>query len=104
MIGSKISNIFKLFGIKESISIISGIIAKEEVVSTLSVLGNNLDKLSAYLFCIFNIITIPCINTVLAIKKECGYKRMFLYSFFYLIISYLVTILIYIIIRIIIIY
>lgn len=104
MLGSHISNILKLFGIKESISIISGLVAKEEVVSTLSVLGNNLDKLSAYLFCIFNIITIPCINTVMAIKNECGYKRMFLYSFFYLIISYLVTILIYIIIRIIIIY
>ena len=102
MIGSKISNIFKLFGIKESISIISGIIAKEEVVSTLSVLGNNLDKLSAYLFCIFNIITIPCINTIMAIKSECGYKIMILYSTLYLVISYIVTILIYIIIRIII--
>ena len=102
MIGSKISNIFKLFGIKESISILTGIIAKEEVVSTLSVLGNNLDKLSAYLFCIFNIITIPCINTIMAIKSECGYKRMFLYSTLYLVISYLVTILTYLIFRIII--
>ena len=104
MFGSHISNIFKLFRIKESISILSGIIAKEEVVSTLSVLGNNLDKLSAYLFCIFNIITIPCINTVLAIKSECGYKRMFIYTIFYLVISYLVTIILYIIIRIIIVY
>ena len=102
MLGSKISNIFKLFGIKESISILSGLIAKEEVVSTLSVLGNDLDRLSAYLFCIFNIITIPCINTIMAIKSECGYKRMFLYTTLYLVISYLVTILIYIIIRIII--
>ena len=104
MFGCHISNIFKLFRIKESISILSGIIAKEEVVSTLSVLGNNLDKLSAYLFCIFNIITIPCINTVLAIKSECGYKRMFIYTIFYLVISYLVTIILYIIIRIIIVY
>lgn len=102
MIGSKISNIFKLFRIKESISILSGIIAKEEVVSTLSVLGNNLDKLSAYLFCIFNIITIPCINTIISIKSECGYKVMFIYTIFYLVISYIVTILIYIIFRIII--
>ena len=104
MFGSHISNIFKLFGIKENISIISGLIAKEEVVSTLSVLGNDLDRLSAYLFCIFNIITIPCINTVLAIKSECGYKRMFIYTIFYLVISYLVTIILYIIIRIIIVY
>lgn len=102
MIGSKISNIFKLFRIKESISILSGIIAKEEVVSTLSVLGNNLDKLSAYLFCIFNIITIPCINTIISVKSECGYKVMFIYTIFYLVISYIVTILIYIIFRIII--
>lgn len=98
MIGSKISNIFKLFGIKESISILTGLIAKEEAVSTLSVLGNNLDSLSAYLFCIFNIITIPCINTVIAIKNECGYKLMILYSTLYLFISYIVTIIIYLII------
>ena len=104
MFGSHISKILKLFGIKESISIISGLVAKEEVVSTLSVLGNDLDRLSAYLFCIFNIITIPCINTVLAIKSECGYKRMFIYTIFYLVISYLVTIILYIIIRIIIVY
>ena len=101
LIGYKISNIFKLFGIKESVSIITGFMAKEQVVSTLSVLGNNLNKVSAYLFCIFNIITIPCINTVVAIKNECGYKLMILYNTLYLVISYIVSILIYLIIRII---
>lgn len=101
LIGYKISNIFKLFGIKESVSIITGFMAKEQVVSTLSVLGNNLNKVSAYLFCIFNIITIPCINTVVAIKNECGYKLMILYNTLYLVISYIVSIIIYLIIRII---
>ncbi len=101
LIGYKISNIFKLFGIKESISIITGFMAKEQVVSTLSVLGNNLNKISAYVFCIFNIITIPCINTVVALKNECGYKLMILYNMLYLVISYIVSILIYLIIRII---
>lgn len=101
LIGYKISNIFKLFGIKESVSIITGFMAKEQVVSTLSVLGNNLNKVSAYLFCIFNIITIPCINTVVALKNECGYKLMILYNTLYLVISYIVSILIYLIIRII---
>ena len=100
-IGIKISNVFKLFGIKESISIITGFMAKEQVVSTLSVLGNNLNKISAYVFCIFNIITIPCINTVVALKNECGYKLMILYNMLYLVISYIVSILIYLIIRII---
>ena len=75
--------------------------AKEQVVSTLSVLGNNLNKVSAYLFCIFNIITIPCINTVVALKNECGYKLMILYNTLYLVISYIVSIIIYLIIRII---
>ena len=101
LIGIKISRIFKLFGIKESISILSGFIAKEQVVSTLSVLGNNLNKISAYVFCIFNIITIPCINTVVALKSECGYRLMILYSTLYLIKSYIVSIFIYLIIRII---
>ncbi len=101
LIGYKISNIFKLFGIKESVSIITGFMAKEQVVSTLSVLGNNLNKVSAYLFCIFNIITIPCINTVVALKNECGYKLMILYNTLYLVISYIVSIIIYLIIRII---
>ena len=101
LIGDKISNIFKLFGIKESVSIITGFMAKEQVVSTLSVLGNNLNKVSAYLFCIFNIITIPCINTVVALKNECGYKLMILYNTLYLVISYIVSIIIYLIIRII---
>ena len=97
LIGIKISNIFKLFGIKESISIITGFMAKEQVVSTLSVLGNSLNKVSAYLFCIFNIITIPCINTVVALKNECGYKLMILYSILYLVISYVVVILMFLI-------
>ena len=95
LIGCKISNIFKLFGIKESVAIITGFMAKEQVVSTLSVLGNNLNKVSAYLFCIFNIITIPCINTVVALKNECGYKLMIIYSILYLVISYVVVMLIY---------
>lgn len=98
LLGSKLSLIFRLFGKKENIAIITGIIAKEQVISTMSVFGNNLNKISAYVFCVFNIITIPCINTIEAIKKECGYKKMILYTSLYLLISYIVCLFIFVLV------
>ena len=85
------TNIISLLSHKDIISIISGLIAKEQVISTMSLLGNNLNRVSAYIFCIFNIITIPCINTIISIKKECGYKNMYIYMILYLGISLIVS-------------
>ena len=85
------TNIISLLSHKDIISIISGLIAKEQVISTMSLLGNNLNRVSAYIFCIFNIITIPCINTIISIKKECGYKNMYIYMNLYLAISLIVS-------------
>lgn len=90
--------IFKIFTNEEIVSIISGFIAKEQVISTLNIVGHNLNKISSYIFCIFNVLTIPCINTISVIKKECGYKYMIMYLSLYLAISYIVTIFIYLII------
>ena len=75
--------------------IISGIIAKEQAISTITVLGSTLNIMSAYSFCVFNIITIPCINTLTCIKKEFGKKILLLYLTIYLLISYIISIIIY---------
>ena len=103
-ISNKISFMTKLFvgknSILESISALNGIIAKEQVVSTMSVIGNNLNIISAYSFCLFNIITIPCINTISIIKKECGIRLMIIYLFLYLLISYTFSTLIYLLLKI----
>ena len=65
-------------------------IAKEQVISTMSVLKLKLNKISAYTFCLFNILSIPCINTITALKKEIGInfiKYIIIYFVYALIIS-----------------
>ena len=81
--------------IKSLFAIISGIIAKEQVISTITVLGSTLNVISAYSFCVFNILTIPCVNTLTCIKKEFGIKILLSYLIGYLLISYIVSIIIY---------
>lgn len=93
------TNILYLLKNKNIISIISGLIAKEQVISTMNIVGNNLNKVSAYVFCIFNILTIPCVNTIISIKKECGYKKMLIYIALYLVISYVISLIIYLILK-----
>ena len=81
--------------IKILLSILSGIIAKEQVISTISILGSTLNTLTSYTFCIFNILTIPCINTLTCIKKEYGIKILLIYLLAYLLIAYFISIIIY---------
>lgn len=82
-IGKKISWIFyPMIGINSwecSVSIIQGLIAKEQVISSLSIistLSNNnfiltsLNKYSAYSFIVFNLFSIPCIASISTMKKE----------------------------------
>ena len=96
---SKLSIIFKPFiGINSPsvfLSIISGFFAKEQVVSTINTLKVNLNYITAYTFCIFNIFTIPCINTLSIMKKECGIKLTIVYNLIYILISYIVSVIIF---------
>lgn len=91
---NKVSYITKpIIGIKDpkaTFSILNGMIAKEQVISTISVLKLKLNKISAYTFCLFNILSIPCINTITALKKEIGInfiKYIIIYFVYALIIS-----------------
>ena len=99
IISSRLSIMFKPFlGInnKEAfISILSGLFAKEQVVSTIGVVGNSFNYITAYTFCLFNIFTLPCINTISAMKKECGIKLTILYNLIYIIISYIISIILF---------
>lgn len=99
-IGNKLSFLVKpIVGTSDPkifLSILSGLIAKEQVVSTMSVSKVNfISLISAYSFCSFNLFSIPCINTLTAIKKECGFKVMILYSILYIVIAYLVSIIVF---------
>lgn len=100
LIGNKLSFLTKpLIGYNDSktlVSILSGIIAKEQVVSTIGVLKVKfLSVISAYSFCLFNLFSIPCINTLSAIKNECGFKTMLIYGFIYMLISYIISIILF---------
>ena len=99
-IGNKLSFLVKpIVGTSDPkvfLSILSGLIVKEQVVSTMSVLKVNfISLISVYSFCCFNLFSIPCINTLTAIKKECGFKVMVLYSILYIVIAYLVSIVVF---------
>lgn len=77
------------------ISIISGILAKEQVVSTLGVLNTSFNKYNIYSFICFNLFTIPCLNTLFSIKQESGKKYLLLSIFLQVLISFLISTLIY---------
>lgn len=85
-LGAKIAPIFTLCGFndwKASVALISGIIAKESVVSTSAILYNNeasiglhhalsqhFSMLSAYSFMVFVLLYTPCVAALSAIRKE----------------------------------
>ncbi len=85
-LGAKIAPIFTLCGFndwKASVALISGIIAKESVVSTSAILYNteasmglhhalsqHFSMLSAYSFMVFVLLYTPCVAALSAIRKE----------------------------------
>jgi ferrous iron transport protein B len=81
LIGGYISPIFTPLGFgtwEASISLLTGLVAKESVVSSMSVLyGINgvrdaFNPASAYAFMVFSLLYVPCISAFVAIKKEMG--------------------------------
>lgn len=89
-IGSKISWIFYPMLGKNSweatVSIIQGLIAKEQVISSMAIINHSelsvrsgifgfFTPSSAYAFMVFNLFSAPCFSAIAAMKKELGNNR-----------------------------
>ncbi|NMM65005.1 ferrous iron transport protein B [Clostridium sp. P21] len=93
-IGNYISIIFKPLGFgdwQSSVSLLTGLMAKEAVIGTMGVIyGGDLKislihhftPMSAYAFLVFVLLYTPCISAVAAMKKEYG-KNMAVFSVVY---------------------
>ena len=83
ILGNFIVPVFKPLGITDwrvSTAFITGFMAKESVVSTLSVLlGGSTDKLpmlftnlTAFVFLVFSLLYTPCVATIATVRRELG--------------------------------
>ena len=101
LIGNLITPIFKPLGFLDwriSTSLIAGFTAKENVVSTMTILLGNISKINnlftpktAFVFLIFTLLYTPCIAAIATIKKELGRKWAIFILFFQCIIAWIVS-------------
>lgn len=87
MVGNSFTPIFEPLGIADwrvSTAFLSGFLAKESVISTLSVLCGGIDalpaiftKLTAFVFLIFSLLYTPCVAAIATVKKELGKRWAF---------------------------
>ncbi|MDT8716336.1 ferrous iron transport protein B [Clostridium sp. 19966] len=106
-IGRFITPIFTPLGFSSwqaSVSLISGIMAKEVVIGTMGVIyGSNLSTIlpntftaiSAYSFLVFVLLYTPCVSAMATLKKEYGYKWMCISIAYQLSLAWLVSFLVY---------
>lgn len=111
-LGSVIAPVFTPLGFNDwrlSTALVTGIIAKENVVGTLSVLMNAasdaqlsvmlnsvLTSLSAYAFLVFTILYMPCIAAFAATKRELGSMKEAVYTaLFQTVTAYVIALIIY---------
>ena len=100
-IGNYLSFIFYPFlGSKNwilSISILEGLISRENVISSLNIIGNlNMFGYNTLLsFLIFNLFSIPCFNTIIIMRQELGIFKLIIYLFFQFVIAFILSTLIY---------
>lgn len=106
-IGKTISPIFKPLGFsgwQTSVSLLTGLMAKEVIVGTMGVVyGGNLrlalpgyfTSLSAYAFLIFVLLYTPCISVIATMKKEYGNKMTAFSVTYQLILAWVVSFLVY---------
>ncbi len=109
-IGKAVEPVFKPLGLswREGVALITGVVGKEIVVSTISVLygtsdqdpgtlkqkmrANGLTPLSAFGFLLFVLLYLPCLATIAAVRKETNSVRWMLFSIIYGIgVAYLLT-------------
>lgn len=101
VISSFIAPVFRPFGFgnwKAVTSLLSGLVAKEVVISSIDSLGGveaiflgAHPLLSALTFMVFTLLYVPCIATLVAIKKEAGFKWMLFSLFLQIGIAYIVS-------------
>lgn len=104
-IGKKVSFLFYPFlgnnNWKLSISILQGIIGREQIISSLNIITNNniqilFTPVSAFSFLTFNLFSIPCINTIITMKQELkSIKKLLLYLLFQFLVALLLSTLTY---------
>ncbi|MBP9996626.1 MAG: ferrous iron transport protein B [Lachnospiraceae bacterium] len=108
MIGTLITPLFAPLGFgdwKVATSLITGFVAKESVVSTLTVLlGGNVSSLSglftpltATVFLVFSLLYTPCVAAIAAIKRELGTKSAILVCIMQCVIAWLAAFMVHLI-------
>lgn len=97
-----IAPVFKPLGFgnwKAVTALVSGIAAKESVVSVISALGGIgtvfEGSVEAFSFLIFVCLYVPCVATVAALSKECGAKTALLSALVHTVVAYVVSLLFY---------
>ena len=113
IIGTAIAPVFAPLGFgqwQESVSLLTGLVAKEAVVSTMSVLygaggdsavltgllGSVFTPLSAYSFLVFTLLYMPCMSAFATIKREMGgWRWAFGAAAFQTVLAYLAALVIY---------
>ncbi|EJO5347544.1 ferrous iron transport protein B [Clostridium botulinum] len=106
-IGKILSPIFKPLGFsgwQTSVSLLTGLMAKEVIVGTMGViyggdlkvtLLNHFNSLSAYSFLVFVLLYTPCVSVIATMKKEYG-SKMALFSIAYqIMLAWIISFLIY---------
>lgn len=90
-----------------TVSLAAGVVAKEIVVSTLGaihgvgpdglvhVLRQHLTPVSAYAFMVMSLVYVPCVATMAAIRREAGWRWMFLSVGYTLVLGWLLAVAIY---------
>lgn len=107
--GSLIAPIFSPMGFgnwESAVSILTGIVAKESVVSTMGVIyGGDLSQalqshftmLSAYSFMVFILLYTPCMAVIAAMKKEYGSKFALFSVIYQLVLAWVVSLIVFVV-------
>lgn len=85
-LGQTISPVFAPIGFgdwKSTCAVLSGFIAKENVASTLEILGQSFTQSSAVSFLAFNLLCPPCVAAISAVCGELNSKRKILLTLIY---------------------
>lgn len=94
VLGKIIAPIFKPLGFgnwQATVALLTGLVAKETVVSTLNIVGWNFSSASAYCYMIFILLYMPCLATFVTIKRELNLKSAVSIVFMQTIIAWLVA-------------
>lgn len=103
-LGQKLLFIFRPLGLcdwKQTVSLISGVFAREGIVSSLNILYKNniadaFSKASALSFCLFTLLFPPCIASLITALKELKNNKLFIKIIaFQAVLAYIICILVY---------